>query len=274
MKSHPFTRITLIAAVNFLGTKLTQAKFDQAMLWLELENDVVQGTAKSVAAKAVQLGTKLTRDGDIVVNTLEGPMTLAEATVRQAVLAIGSRGPGEEEEATLLRALALDGYVVTKEPNGKNLLRSALPTNINLPEIDDELHILLKRFGFNTALSHLNQAIDAHTRGDWAAANSQIRTFLEGMLDEIAFHIDPVEASNNKTAENRRQMLASKGFLWTSKNEMTNDGKSFINGLFKMLHTDGSHPGLSDDDHCTFRLHLGLITGRTLMRRLERDRVL
>ena len=36
-----------------------------------------------------------------------------------------------------------------------------------------------------------------------------------------------------------------------------------------MLHTDGSHPGLSDDDHSTVRLHLALITGRALLRRLS-----
>ena len=33
-----------------------------------------------------------------------------------------------------------------------------------------------------------------------------------------------------------------------------------------MLHTDGSHPGLSDQDHSTFRLHLALIAGRALLR--------
>jgi len=36
-----------------------------------------------------------------------------------------------------------------------------------------------------------------------------------------------------------------------------------------MLHTEGSHPGLSDDDRSTFRLHLILITARTFLRRLK-----
>ena len=40
-------------------------------------------------------------------------------------------------------------------------------------------------------------------------------------------------------------------------------------GLFKMLHTDGSHPGLSDEDHSTFRLHLALVTGQALLHRLS-----
>jgi hypothetical protein len=36
-----------------------------------------------------------------------------------------------------------------------------------------------------------------------------------------------------------------------------------------MLHTDGSHPGLSDEDHSTFRLHIVLVTARTFLRRLR-----
>ena len=71
-----------------------------------------------------------------------------------------------------------------------------------------------------------------------------------------------------KTSENRRTLLAEKGFLSSSRNEMTTDGKSFVSGLFKMLHSDGSHPGLSNEDHSTFRLHLVLVTSRTVLRRL------
>lgn len=67
----------------------------------------------------------------------------------------------------------------------------------------------------------------------------------------------------------REQRLAARGFLSINRNEWTSDGKHYLNGLFKMLHADGSHPGLSDEDHSTFRLHLALITGRTLLRRLN-----
>lgn len=45
--------------------------------------------------------------------------------------------------------------------------------------------------------------------------------------------------------------------------------KNYVNGLFKMLHTHGSHPGLSDEDHCTFRLDVVLVTTRTFLRRLR-----
>lgn len=59
------------------------------------------------------------------------------------------------------------------------MIRAALPTEIQLPQTDDEVHQLLKSSGFATPLGHLDQAIEAHTGGDWAACNSQLRAFLE-----------------------------------------------------------------------------------------------
>ena len=64
-------------------------------------------------------------------------------------------------------------------------------------------------------------------------------------------------------------MLAEKEFLSKQRNELTKDGKAYINGLFKMLHTEGSHPGLSDEDRSAFRLHIALVTARTFLRRLN-----
>ena len=130
------------------------------------------------------------------------------------------------------------------------------------------MHQLLKSFGFTTPLGHLDQAIEAHTRGDWAACNSQLRTFLESLFDDIARNARPQEAGQRPNSENRRALLAEIGFLATDRNEWTQDGKNYVNGLFKMLHTEGSHPGLSDEDHSTFRLHVVLVTAQTFLRRL------
>jgi hypothetical protein len=272
MKAHPFTRPTIVAAVEFLGKMLTQAKFDQLVVRIGLDDEIPQGQVKSVATKSALLARPVNQRAMQIVCTLDGPVTLAEAAVREAV---GVTMPqyAKAEQERFLRGLALDGYVVSWDEDARTpLLRAALPGEVDLPAADDEVHQLLKQFGFNVPLGHLDQAIDAHTRGDWAAANSQIRTFLEGLLSDIASHIDPQKAAALATSESRRAWLAERGFLSSSRNEWTSDGKNYLNGLFKMLHTDGSHPGLSDEDHSTFRLHLGLITGRTLLRRLNNGR--
>lgn len=78
------------------------------------------------------------------------------------------------------------------------------------------------------------------------------RPRTESLLDDIARNVRPQEAAQLLSSENRRALLADAGFLVADRNEWTCDGKNYLSGLFKMLHTQGSHPGLSDEDHSTF----------------------
>ena len=267
MRSVPFTRPTLIAAVELLEQH-SQARFNQMILRLGLEDDVSSSTSISVANKCALLGRIIVQRADAVLDTLEGRMTLGEAVIRQAAQ-LAQQNPTHAQQTAFARGLARDGYVLTWDDHGRNpSIRTSLPGEIQLPQTDDEVHQLLKSFGFPTPLGHLDQAIEAHTRGDWAACNSQLRTFLESMFDDIARHVRPQEAAQRPSSENRRALLAEIGFLATNRSEWTQDGKNYVNGLFKMLHTEGSHPGLSDEDHSTFRLHVALVTGRTFLRRL------
>lgn len=271
MRARPFTRPTLIAAVELLEGH-SQARFNQMVLRLGLEDEIGSGTAVSVAKKCDMLGRIVVQRSDQVLDTLDGSMTLGEAVVREAVQLLSAE-PSLPREIALGRGLARDGYVVGFDDYGRNpKLRAALPGEIQLPETDDEIHQLLKSFQFMTPFGHLDQAVEAHTRGDWAACNSQLRTFLESLFDDIARNIRPQEAAQRPTSENRRALLADIGFLAVDRNEWTADGKNYINGLFKMLHTEGSHPGLSDEDHSTFRLHIVLVTASTFLRRLHYGR--
>lgn len=269
MKLQPFTRPTIIAAIEFLGAALSQAKFDQIIVRLGLNDEIQLASPKSVTAKSALLAQAVTQQARHVIDTVNGKMTLAEAAVRTAVEKSVS-GYAIPEQVAFLRGLALDGYVVSWDEDSRvPLLRAALPEEVNLPATDDEVHQIMKHFNFAAPMGHLDQAIEAHTRGDWAAANSQTRSFLEGLLNDIALRLDPQKASQRPSSENRRALLAESGFLSKDRNEWASDGKSYINGLFKMLHTEGSHPGLSNEDDCTFRLHLALITARNLLRRLN-----
>ena len=274
MRLNQFTRPTIAAAVAMLDGQLSQAKFDQMIFRLGLETVIPFDTSLSVSKKAALLAREVGRQGNDVIQTIDGQMTLTEAVVREAVALTSAQAYArKEQQAYLVRALALDGFVIqwNEGMNGAEqpVLRAALPGEIDMPAADDEVHQLLFHFGFGVSRGHLDQAIDAHTRGDWAAANSQTRTFLESLLDGIAAHISPDDAAAAGSSENRRAMLAKIGFLSAARNEWTQDGKNYVNGLFKMLHTEGSHPGLSDEDRSTFRLHLVLVTARTFLRRLR-----
>jgi len=69
-----------------------------------------------------------------------------------------------------------------------------LPTGRRRPAAtDDEVHQLLTHFG--SAVGSLDQAIEAHTRGDWAAAQWQIRTFLESVFRRNRPSIYPADSA-------------------------------------------------------------------------------
>jgi hypothetical protein len=275
MRATPFTRPTIIAANEFITDRVkTHAQLNRITLRLGLEQYIPTESSVTIERKCDVLGRMILDRGGIVIETVDGALTLAEAFVREAVN-LAQNGSSDLLQQRLERGLARDGYVVFGgEWNDSPTLRMALPEEIDLPATDDEVRMLLKSFGFVTAAGHLDQAVQTHTRGEWAAANAQLRTFLEGLFNEIAHHIDPTKASAVQNGVNLRQMLAdgSIGFLAVDRKEWSADGKNYIEGLFKMLHTDGSHPGLSNEDHCTFRLHLVLVTARTFLRRLQHGR--
>jgi hypothetical protein len=268
MHASPFSRPTLVGAVELLELH-SQARFNQMLLRLGLESEVPSSTDVSVPKKCALLGRLVVQRAETVIDTLTGSMSLGEAVVREAAI-LAPAGSTYPAQLAFARGLARDGFVLASGGPGGVSIRAALPEEIALPRTDDEVHQLLGSFGFRTPLGHLDQAIEAHTRGDWAACNSQLRTFLESLFDDVARKLRPEEAAQLPSAENRRALLADIGFFAADRNEWTSDGKNYLNGLFKMLHTHGSHPGLSDEDHSTFRLHVVLVTAGTFLRRLDR----
>lgn len=272
MRTQPFTRPTIVAANEFLAETIrAHTQINKIVLRLELESQVPADSSLGIEKKCDQLGRIILERLTDMIETLDGRVSLAEAFVREAV-GLAGEVSSSARQRDLFHGLARDGYVVVwGEQREPPRLRAALPEEIDLPATDDEVRGLLKHFGFTVPLRHLDLAIDTHTRGDWEAANAQLRTFLEGLFNDIARRIDPAKANALQNGVNLRQMLAdtSIGFLAVDRKEWSSDGKNYIEGLFKMLHTDGSHPGLSGEDHCTFRLHIVLVTARTFLQRLQ-----
>lgn len=161
--------------------------------------------------------------------------------------------------------LERDGFTIVDRT-----LRRVLPVELGIAAAEDEVSRILSQPPFEVARGHLAQALDAHGRGDWAAANSQIRVFYEALLDDLAKAIDPAMAA--QSGEGRRQRLATEGILRIDLNEWGGEGKNFINGLMKRLHPEGAHPGLSNEKDSTFRLHIVLLTARLLLERWESGR--
>ncbi|HEJ3470347.1 TPA: hypothetical protein SL382_003637 [Pseudomonas aeruginosa] len=271
-----FTRATILAGAVLLEN-MTQAKFDQMVQRLGLDHQVPSGDGISVPKKVVQLSHQVLLHPHQQLVTKEGLITVAEALIREAV-ALMREGSTESPQEHLRRCLARDGFDVSWDggacaQGSPPWLRRSLPTNLNLPQTDNELHALLKYFDMQIATAHLDQAIDCHTRGDWAAANAQFRTFIEQLINDISAKAFPGQDAVSHTLNNRIQLLGREGFLSEPRGEWGSDGKGYIQGLLRMLHSEGSHPGISDEEHSTFKLHLTLITAKTLLRRLQMGRV-
>ena len=172
-----FSRVTLVAASEFLEGH-SQAAFNQMVVRLELEQEISADTKVSVPKKCAELARIVTRRPEAPLETLEGSTSLGEAVVHEAV-ALARQDSRWEPQGRFERALARDGFSFTWDSEGGAVLRPALPAELG-PKGDDEVRHLLAENGFATSRGHLEQALNAHVRGDWAAANAQLRTFMEG----------------------------------------------------------------------------------------------
>jgi hypothetical protein len=266
-----FPRRTIIAAIDVLEIKLTQAEISSLFtdfgpeVYKELSDD---GSAKS---RMVELKRYIDRnpfkliDDGILENVLVErairflPMTEPEYDSQ-------SSPPSRPEFVRLRRSLSQDGFVVTAGE-----LRRELPADVGLPNAEAELVRLLDRHGLNTAKGHLDQAFKNHAAGNWASANSQIRSFIESLFDDLALKLDST-AAGKKPGQERRAHLASlvPPLFERALNEWGDNGVGLINGLMARLHPHGSHPGLSDEEDSTYRLHIVLLTARFFLVRFDR----
>jgi hypothetical protein len=173
-----FSRKTVIAAVDLLES-YGHSDITRFMLEHALENTGadVQGSKRDRANGVMRF---LLRNPEM--KTDDGA-NLTDAIVTDLVSRAAAHFDEgfDEYHPDLSRALKRDGFEVKD-----GTLRRVLPETLNLPAADDEVHELLDRFVFGVSKGHLDQAIQNHSDGNWAAANSQVRTFIESLFDEIA----------------------------------------------------------------------------------------
>lgn len=166
-----------------------------------------------------------------------------------------------ESHPELEHSLERDGFELTNIG-----LRRKLPAEFPVVEQEDQLISLLEKFGFATAKGHYEQAVAAHSRGEWAAANAQLRTFVEEFFNQTQTIVCPGRYSSSNE---RKIALAKAGFFIKDYNEYLFNGTGFVEGFWKRLHPEGSHPGLSEQSDSTFRLHLVILVIHHFLMRLE-----
>ena len=259
-----FSRRTILAATDILRDSFTADGIERFLLEYGLEHSIGGGTKESrgiaLAKFLINNPEATTESGDHLANAIV--LGLAQKAIEKST---GLEGFCLEDFTQafpqLHRALARDRFTLEG-----GTLRPTLP--LDIPRADDEVHWLLDQYGFSTSKTHLDQGINAHARGDWAAANGQLRTFMESLFDSIAEQLAN-GATLPETGDPRRQWHAKNSFFRVDLNEWTGKGGGFIEGFDRRLHPHGSHPGPSDEEDSTFRLHLVLLVAHNLLKRIQ-----
>src|SRR5712692_828931 len=181
-----FSRTALYEAYQVLNTCIQyHGDFDDLMYKWELDRFAEQ-PAGAIQVRLRQVFRHLKDNPDAKHNG----HFLIDLFVEEALRRGGTSEAAMAQHEVLLRSIERDGFI---KENG--MLRRMLPEEFDLPAADDEVHLLLDRHQLVTSKGHLDQGVRAHSEGDWAAANSQFRTFLESLFDEIALLVDPGDAA-------------------------------------------------------------------------------
>lgn len=263
-----FSRNTIIEVIHALNL-INHTDFDEFILRFEIDKADCPG------------GTKFQREMSIIKYLVNHPdekgsfgANLIFEIIEYVLEKRLSSDPWSSESQPeyvfpkLARSLKHDGYVIE---NGK--LKTLLPESVQITEAESELDTLLEKYQFHVAKGHFEQTISAYTRSDWASANAQLRSFVESLFDYMAETLIDDKTTLPATSHQRRELLAklSPPFLLTDLNEWEVGGKGgFIQGFWRRLHPEGSHPGLSDEEDSTFRLHLVIIVASHYLRRLDK----
>jgi len=277
-----FNRLTLSAACDILKAKFsTNAQWEKLFLEWGIEDEVSGG---SLEKNALALFSYAARNPEKEVFTKLGDISLHQAIVEAALVDL-EFDAGDEAVKELEVGLTKDGFcldkVVQTEENlwGEDKvsytasLKRMYPAmqQLSLPIAESEVFSLMSRLGFSVHSGHLQQAIDNFTQGNWAAANSQLRTSFEGLLDTVAERLGADESMNSKAKRDYLGKTLAPPFLSKDLNEWLgqNSNPQFVQGLLSRLHPAGSHLGLSEEDDAAFRLHVVLITTRLFLRRFS-----
>jgi len=158
--------------------------------------------------------------------------------VREAVaLTIRSESPGVDQE----RLVRPSRWMASSSSGARTMACRRcceLPYRRRRPAAtDDECNQLLTHFGFSTALGHLDQAIEAHTRGDlgWQPM-ARFGPSSRSVFDENRpSHLSSRLCCRRKLREPSRIARGTRLLVEAAERVDQRPAKNYVNGLFKML---------------------------------------
>lgn len=258
-----------VTAATFVLSALSQSEFTSFIVQQRrglIQSIGQEGTGNSLQTRLNKLVLLMDNDPGIVT---DDGRPLTNAIVQKAVEILRANEiraqstwappDARTEDTVFMRALEAEGLQAV---DGE--LRTILPVSIPVAEPESELDRLLQHLQLEDARNHLRQALENHASGNWEAANSQLRSFVEAIFQAAVDFVAPGHGLKKRDGEPIRRKLLTAGFLQADLNEW-----DFVAGFVKRLHGRGAHAGRSDEEDCTYRLHLVLLTVHHFLRRLR-----
>lgn len=208
-------------------------------------------------------------DGD--QSALRGLLKFATEVVQQRVPNPEDPPPWFDE---LCDDLLADGYELTWEGTPPRTIGSSsyargnirykiLPTDacpVPLPEQITALEAELAARGYTITLNHYQQAVDGLTHGKYESANGDLRAALEDLVTCLA-----EDHTSYQRKPQANQGAAAIKHMIDGGHLPEDDGGMLLRGLWKLSHTNGSHPGQSDPDEARFRMQVVTAVARFLL---------
>lgn len=172
----------------------------------------------------------------------------------ESLIALGTRILNETATADpepdwvrdLRGSLFADGYSLSHD-DGKWIICPVGAEEVPLLPQISHLEAALLNLGFQIAANHYQQAFTSFKGKSWEACNASTRSTFEAFLVEMAIQkaafIVREGQSNGGPAIQALQ----------NANNFEPGEHDYVKGLWKMSHTNGSHPGLSSEEESMFR---------------------
>jgi len=264
-KSQPatlrFSNRTLSCIIDILANGYTDT---------ELRNFFFKYNLLAVYEQSGRLTAKKRKVNDVFQHLREGDSDSAARVLNSIVIeALKKLYPKEEwsqpqrqqffrKFPELDAALRADGFQVR---DGE--LISVISVFVESAKEEALVEKLLDKHGFAIAKNHLKQSYDNYVGGHWEAANGALRSFLQGVFDEIALIIAPREAAKKAPGGARRQLLQEKGFI-----ESGTEAK-LVSSFFQFASYKGSHPGISNESDSRLRRYMAVALASYYLEKLE-----
>ncbi|HEY9470010.1 MAG TPA: hypothetical protein VIQ76_10400 [Propionibacteriaceae bacterium] len=129
------------------------------------------------------------------------------------------------------------------------------------------LEAALEDRGYTLPLRHYRQAIDGLRNHKHESSNGDLRTTLEALVVQLA------KDHTGFIGQGRANegYIAIEHMVIKTKALPERDGGRMLQGLWSMIHTNGSHPGQSTADEARIRMQLVTATARFLLNHFTSD---